>query len=101
MSKFQIIPAADAYAYASCGQSIDDVLEKLDTQIRIAASEGKTSIRVPYELCRRVTNYEFVLHSKELADILSESGYKLISRYEDGSFLSDIWLELSWHPNAK
>lgn len=77
-----------------CPVSLDECLIRLDTQIKKAASNGETYIRVPYDM----TKVEgccvfFTLH--ELRQKLKDLGYTIKEKYEERQFV-DIYLEIHW-----
>lgn len=66
----------------------------LSELIEAAAKNGKTSIRVPYEMFT-VSGCSATLKAEGLVDELNLLGYRIESMYEELQFV-DIWVEVSW-----
>lgn len=68
-------------------------LEKLIIQ---AAKAGKTSIRVPDEMCE-FKGYSAKFIAEGLYELLIEKGYVVDTMAEDRRFVGiDVWIEVSW-----
>lgn len=69
-------------------------LELLDKLIREAAEDGKTKIRIPYNMCV-FDGWSAKFKSPLLENTLVKAGYKLATKSENRQFV-DLWIELSW-----
>ena len=71
-----------------------EALARIDDQIRKAAGEGKTSIRVPYDLVK-VNGWNATFKNAEVQMELDKAKYVASTKSADAQFV-DIWLEISW-----
>lgn len=72
----------------------DDDIAVLNKLIESAAKNGKTSIRVPYEMTDH-NGYAQWFKAKGLEEALVDLGYTIVHKAEDGQFV-DLWIEVSW-----
>lgn len=89
-----IISAIDA-RHLDPNLRMNSDLEQLDQLIRTAAAEGKTAIRVPYNLCK-FDGHSAWFRAPSLESRLADAGYQVVTRSEDRQFV-DVWIEVSWH----
>lgn len=89
-----MIDAKEARKITDSIQSKAENILRLETLIKAAASQGKTSIRVPYDMVER-DGYNQWLKADGLEDELRMLGYIINAKVEDGQF-TDFWIEVSW-----